>query len=143
MSDGHDIAYQRILNACASYENLPAFFPSNSAEFAGLDIAAKVPVWMHTAEEVSIGGRQQVLENGRDVCDSESDSENEEHGEELTNMYTSEIPLDEDGRPVNSEHKLSNEQASTMRARAHCSEQFTGSTIQASANSPYNPHWKM
>jgi hypothetical protein len=39
---------------------------------------------MHTAEEVSIGGRMQVLEDGNDVCDSESDSESEGHGDELT-----------------------------------------------------------
>jgi hypothetical protein len=129
----HDIAYQRTCAACASFENLPGFFSSDSQEFEGLNIANKVPEWMHTAKEISIGGRRQVLEDGHDVCDSESDSENEGHGDELTGMYTSEIPVDEKGRPVSSAYKLSTDQANALRMGARCSEEFKGSTIQASA----------
>jgi hypothetical protein len=92
--DGHDIAYQRIFSACAKYERPPAFFPVDSQDFGGLDISEKIPFWMHTAAQVSTGGRRQVLENGPDVCDSESDSENEDHGEVLSWMYTVNIPLE-------------------------------------------------
>jgi hypothetical protein len=45
-------------------------------------------------------------------------------------MSTPEIKPGQGGRPVHSEHKISNDQAIAMRARAHCSEQFTGSTIR-------------
>jgi hypothetical protein len=38
---------------------------------------------MNTAAQVSIGGRRQMLEDGNDLCNSESDSENEDHGEDL------------------------------------------------------------
>jgi hypothetical protein len=91
------IAYQRILSACSLYENPPVFFPADSQDFGGLDIADKVQVWMHTASQVSTGGRKQVLESGPDVCNSESDSENEDHGEVLSGMYTADIPVDSNG----------------------------------------------
>jgi hypothetical protein len=64
LENGHGIAYQRILDACASFENPPRFFSSHSKDFGGLEILEKVPEWMHIAKEVSIGGRRQVLEDG-------------------------------------------------------------------------------
>jgi hypothetical protein len=105
--NGHDIAYQRILSSCSLYANPPVFFPADSQDFGGIDIADKVQVWMHTSAQVSTGGRKQVLENGPDVCDSESDSENEDHGEVLSNMYTDDIPLDSNGCPIDGRHRLS------------------------------------
>jgi hypothetical protein len=135
----HDIAYERILAACASFENPPGFFSSDSQDFGGLDIVERVPKWMHTAKEISIGGRRQVLEDGNDVCDSESDSDNEDHGEKLTGIYTPEIPVGEEGRPLNSAYKLSNDQSNAMRVRARCSEEFKGSPIQASAAGSCEP----
>jgi hypothetical protein len=51
----HSIAYQRILAASATFERTPVFFLSSSQEFGGLTIADKVPQWMHTAKEISIG----------------------------------------------------------------------------------------
>jgi hypothetical protein len=131
MEDGHDIAYQRILSACDSFENPPRFFSSNCGDFGGLDIADKVP--MRTAAQVSIGGRRQVLENGNDICNSKSDSKNEEHEEELTGMYTSGIKVGEDGRPVDGElYGLPPEQASALRAGAiGCAVGFKGPTTQA------------
>jgi hypothetical protein len=73
---------------------------------------------MHTAAQVSIGGRKQVLENGADVCNSGSDSENEDHGETLKGAYTSDIPLDSNGNPISASHKLSQAQADALRAKA-------------------------
>jgi hypothetical protein len=72
--DGHEIAYQRILSACATHENPPKLFSSECQDFGGLEITDKIPGWMNIAGEISIGGRRQVLEDGRDVCNSESDS---------------------------------------------------------------------
>jgi hypothetical protein len=140
MEDGHDIAYQRILSACLKYESPPMFFPANSQDFGGIDIADKAQVWMHTAAQVSIGGRMQVLENGAGVCDSESDSENEDHGEVLSGMYTKDIPLDPKGQPIDARHKLSAEQASALRAQATRLEAETlRSTTQASDAGSYEP----
>jgi hypothetical protein len=60
---------------------------------------------MHTAAQISTGGRKQVLEDGADVCNSESDSENEDHGEDLKGMYKH-IPLDSNGCPIDARHRL-------------------------------------
>jgi hypothetical protein len=104
--------------ACTLYEHPPLFYPADSQSFGGLDISEKVPLWMHTASQISIGGRKQVLENGRDVCDSESDSENEDYGEVLTGMYAKEIKVDGQGSPLDSRHKISSSQSNDIRAQA-------------------------
>jgi hypothetical protein len=72
---------------------------------------------MHTAEQVSVGGRKQVLEDGSDVCNSESDSDTEDHGDRLTNAYVG-IPTDSEGNPLSVEHKLANYHANAIRAAA-------------------------
>jgi hypothetical protein len=125
----HGIAYQRILSACAEFESLPGFFSSDSQEFGSLDIASKAPQSMHTAKEVSIEGRRQVLEDRDDVCDSESDSENEEHGDELSLVYKN-VPLDDKGNPISGTCKPTSEQANVLRTGMRCSKEFKGSSIQ-------------
>jgi hypothetical protein len=63
-------------------ESPPRFYRSDSPELGALGIGEKVPLWMHTAK--------QVLEDGADVCNSESDSENEDHGAVLSrDVYVS------------------------------------------------------
>jgi hypothetical protein len=119
LGEGHEIAYQPISAACTLFESPPAFYSADSQSFGGLDIVEKVPLWMHTAAQVSIGGRKQILEDGADVCNSESHSENEDFGEELTGMYTSDVPLDAKGCPVDGRHKLSEAQANALRAQAN------------------------
>jgi hypothetical protein len=109
LSEGHEIAYQRISDVFSVYEVPPAFY---------LDIAEKVPGWMNAAAQTSIGGRRKVLENGADVCNSESDSENDEHGEVLTGMYTNSVPKDANGNPIGAACKLSQEQAHELREQA-------------------------
>jgi hypothetical protein len=127
--DGHDIAYQLILGACHSFENPPGFFPNSSQDFGGLDIAGEIPEWSRIAKKVSIGGRRQVREDGKDMYGSESDSYTEEHGETLTGMYTSEIQIGKDGKPVGSAYRLSNDQANPLRAAASSQErEFKGPT---------------
>jgi hypothetical protein len=80
LSEGHEIAYQRISDVFSLYEVRPAFYPADAQSVGDLDIAEKVPGWMNAAAQIAVGGRKQVLENGVDVCNSESDSEDEDHG---------------------------------------------------------------
>jgi hypothetical protein len=58
-----------------------------------------------------------VLENGSDVCNSESDSENSDRGEELEGMYTEEM-LDSERKPKMKPVKLSPQEAACQRAAA-------------------------
>jgi hypothetical protein len=43
---------------------------------------------MEDAKRIVVAGCRQVLEDGPDVCGSESDAEYSDHGEELEGMYT-------------------------------------------------------
>jgi hypothetical protein len=90
LAEGHDIAYVRISNACSKYEAPPAFFSADAEIFGGID-PEKVPLWMHTAAQVSIGGRSTVLKNRPDACNSSSDSDNEDQEETLKGIYTKEF----------------------------------------------------
>jgi hypothetical protein len=132
----HEVAYQRIFEAYMSFESPPKFYRSDSTDLAASEIGEKVPLWMHTAKQISVGGRRQVLEDGADVCNSESDSENEDHGEILTGMYTSDIPVDQEGVPLTSAYKLTPEQAAVLRWAAKSTGEFSGSTVQALASDP-------
>jgi hypothetical protein len=85
--------------------------------------AEKVAKWMNTADLISVGGRIQVVEEGPDTCNSESDSNNEDHGEKLEGAYKG-IPVDSHGDPIGSGHEMTNEQANMARAasrQASCS----------------------
>jgi hypothetical protein len=39
--------------------------------------------WIEDAKRIAVAGYRQVLEDGRDVCDSESDAEYSDHGNTL------------------------------------------------------------
>jgi hypothetical protein len=82
------------------------------------DMIPKVPAWMNSAEHISIGSRAQALEDGNDVCNSESDSDTEEHGMEIKDGYKS-ISTNSNGDPMGSAHKVTTEQANAMRAASH------------------------
>jgi hypothetical protein len=58
-----------------------------------------------------------VLEDGNDVCNSESDSDNDDHGTEILDGYK-DIPVDSHGDPQGAGHRVSTEQANAMRAAA-------------------------
>jgi hypothetical protein len=138
--EGHGIAYQRILEASLSYQHPPGFSSSNSQDSGGLEIAGKMPELTRISKQVSIGGRRQVREDGKDVCDSESDPYKEDHGETLTGMYTSEIQVGKDGKPISNAYKLSNDQANAMRAAAVSqAKEFRGSTARESAAGSPDP----
>jgi hypothetical protein len=133
MENGHDLAYQKILPACEKYAECLRFFPSDSQDFGGLDIADSVSQWMDTAAQVSVGGRKQVLEDVADVCNSESDSDTEDHGEKLVNVFQG-IPTDSAGRPLTADHKLTNDQVNAIRAVA--SQAASSPSSQASRMDP-------
>jgi hypothetical protein len=67
-----------------------------------------------------------------DVCDSESDSDHSDHGENRSyaSMYTPDTP-GPDGKPKNGgPQKLSETQALALRAAAHCAPNSVEPTIQ-------------
>jgi hypothetical protein len=89
---------------------------------------------MEDARQVAVGGYKAVPEDGPDRCDSESDSENSDHGEEISyrSAYTSEM-LDAEGKPKNGGPKrFSEEQVRVQRApAAHRSQSQAEPTTQA------------
>jgi hypothetical protein len=115
--DGHEIAYNRISAAYTKYQVAPVFSSADSVPAEEVD-PAKVSLWMHTAAQVSVGGRSQVLENRPDVCNFESDSDNEYHGESLKGMYTLEVPVDAKGQPILAKCRLTPTQNEIIRLPA-------------------------
>jgi hypothetical protein len=91
--DGSHIAFSKILDKCAEYESSQRFFREDSSEILNdPELAVAVPIWMNTAAQVSVGGRDLVLENGPDTMkSSDEDSPTEEHGDKLTGMYVGNI----------------------------------------------------
>jgi hypothetical protein len=114
----HSIAYNRIFAACARYESSPVFYCSDQPELMPGGVAEKVSKWMNASDQVSVGSRVQVLEDGSDVCNSESDSDNEDHGSVLKDAYK-DIQTNSNGDPTHSSHKMTTEQANAARAASH------------------------
>jgi hypothetical protein len=87
--DGSHIAYTKILSNVMKFEQLPRILTEDSSELSGTDLGAAAPIWLNTADQVSVGGRSLVHEDGPNIMNSdEEDSPKEEHGDELTGMYT-------------------------------------------------------
>jgi hypothetical protein len=91
---------------------------------------------MVDARQIATGGFKQILENGRDVCDSESDSENSDHGEGISyqSAYTPEM-LGPEGKPKNgAPQKLSAEEVRAQKTSAarRAPVDSAGSTTQTS-----------
>jgi hypothetical protein len=114
-ADGHTIAYAIILQAAQSYEHPPIFLKEDSEQImSNEDTALKVPMWMNIAAQVATGNRRMVLEDGPDKMNSDDDDAlEEEHGDKLTGMYTSE--MDPNKGPV----KLTQNQVAVQKAAAH------------------------
>jgi hypothetical protein len=98
-------------------------------------LAEKARELMDIARQTAAGGYRQVKEDGPDVCDSESDSDNSEHGEMWSHaeMYTPDM-LESDGKPKNGGPLvLSQEQVRAQKAAAaHRAPDSARSTAQAS-----------
>jgi hypothetical protein len=72
---------------------------------------------MADAKRIAVAGYKQVLEDGPDVCNSESGAAYSDHGEELTGMYTSDT-LGPDRKPNLASARLTTEQANMLGATA-------------------------
>jgi hypothetical protein len=73
-------------------------------------LAANSGKWMEDAKRIAIGNHRQVLEDGPDVCDSESDNDYSENSDVLEGMYTEGASL--------SSARLTTEQSNALRAQS-------------------------
>jgi hypothetical protein len=72
---------------------------------------------MEDANRIAVAGYRQVLEDGPDVCNSESDAEYSDHAEMLEGMYTEGATL-ASARPTT-------EQANALRAKEQSAQEPT------------------
>jgi predicted RNase H-like HicB family nuclease len=88
--DGQTIAYAAILQEAQSYERPPLFLREDSEQITSDPIMAEKELgWMNTAAHVATGNRRRVLEDGPGKMNSDDeDATKEEHGDELTGVYT-------------------------------------------------------
>jgi hypothetical protein len=79
-----------------------------------------VDEWVEDGKRVPVAGYGQVLEDGKDVCDSESDPEYGDHGEQwsYSEMYTPEM-LGPDGKPKAGPPRLTTARRPAPRIRNH------------------------
>jgi hypothetical protein len=86
--DGSHIAFTKILSNVEKFENPPRILRADSSDLAESEFAPAVPLWLNIANQVSVGSRNLVLEDGPDIHNSsDEDSPQDERGEELTGMY--------------------------------------------------------
>jgi hypothetical protein len=79
---------------------------------------------MKDTKRIAVAGYRQVVEDGPELCSSESEAEYSDHWEELTGMYTPDI-LGPDGKPVRERAKLTTGQANALRAAVRAGGQAT------------------
>jgi hypothetical protein len=81
--------------------------------------------WMEDAKRIAVAGYRQVPEDGKDVCDSASDAEHSDHGEELTGMFMSDV-VGSDVIPNLTSARLTAEQTNMLSAtaKAHVREKL-------------------
>jgi hypothetical protein len=112
-------AYEAILVQAASWAHRMILLPEDPEDVARFEeLTGNVESWMRDAKTVAVANYRQALEDGPDVCDSESESENSDHGEQWSNagMYTQEM-LGPDGQPLEGRSRLTTEQANALRAK--------------------------
>jgi hypothetical protein len=76
----------------------------------------KYEEWMERAKLIAVGSYRLVMEDGPDVCRSESASGFSDHGEELSDMYAPDM-VGEDGQPVLERARMPEEPARRLRER--------------------------
>jgi hypothetical protein len=96
------------------------FFSSDQEELERQIDTEKLDEWMTTASQIAIGSRKQVPQNGPDVMNSERDSDNEQHGDEILDGYIG-IKTDAHGNPIGKKHHMETSQADQMRREAKAS----------------------
>jgi hypothetical protein len=110
VAEGQEEACERIVSARDNFEHPPIFFSTDQEELKQYVDPAKIDEWMTTASEIAAGSRRQVPENGPDVMNSESDSDNEQHGDMIMNGYVG-ISANSNSDPTGSEHHMTTSQA--------------------------------
>jgi hypothetical protein len=112
--EGHGIACERILSASDSFEFPPKFLPSDHEDFEGFAAPPKVAQWTNLSSQIATAGRRQVVEDGRDTSNSDSDSDTEQHGDVILDGYFGD-KTDSNGNPIGCERRITNEQAEAQR----------------------------
>jgi hypothetical protein len=74
--EGHELAYNSVLEAQAKYENTPILV-NESSEYVTTNpvLSQCVPAWMSLAEQIATGCRHRTLEDGRDVMNSDEEDD--------------------------------------------------------------------
>jgi hypothetical protein len=82
-------------------------------------LAVKAGEWMEDTKWIAVAGYRPVLEDGRDMCNSESDAEYSHHGEKWSDseMDTPDM-MDEKGKPVLGRARMTMEQVNAPCAQA-------------------------
>jgi hypothetical protein len=109
VADGQEEACERVVAARDSFEHQPIFFSSDQEDLKHHADPTTVAEWMATASQIATGYRRQVPENGPDVMNSESDSDNEQHGDVILDGYKV-ISVNADGDPIGTEHRMETSQ---------------------------------
>jgi hypothetical protein len=111
LEEGHDIACQRILAAANQFELTPTFLKEDSEVILSDPKKAElVPQWMCMAEQVAIGGRSRVLQDGPDTPNSDDEAKEDVEADKLTDMYAPGM------KPCIANAKISPEVAAQQRA---------------------------
>jgi hypothetical protein len=95
-------------------------FSSNQEELKQQMDTGNPDEWMTAAPQIATGSRRQVVENGPDVMNSDNDSDDEQHGDEILDGYLG-IKTDAHGNPIGKEHHMETSQADQMRREAKAS----------------------
>jgi hypothetical protein len=87
--DGHQLAYSIILQTAQTYEHPPLFMSEDNEQItSNEEMKENVAEWMNTAAKVATGNRRRVLEDGRDVMNSdEEDAIKEVEPDEEQGIY--------------------------------------------------------
>jgi hypothetical protein len=87
--NGHQLAYSLILQTAQAYEHPPLFMSEDNEQITSNDVMKEsVAEWMNTAAKVETGNRRRVLEDGRDVMNSdEEDAIKDVEPDEKPGMY--------------------------------------------------------
>jgi hypothetical protein len=117
VADGQGEACERIISAKDNLEHPPIFFSTNQEELKHHVDPSKINEWMTTESQIATRNRRQVPENGPNVMNSESDSDNEQHGDVIMNGYQG-ISVNSNGDPIGSEYHMTTSQADQMRRMA-------------------------
>jgi hypothetical protein len=116
-------AYRRILDMSVTWPmtSRPIMLLEDSEQLGRWpDLAHHSSEWMEDAKRIAIAGYRQVLEDGPERRDSESDAEYSDHGEQWSDadMYTPEMS-GPDGKPKNGgSQRLFTARANARRAAA-------------------------